>query len=406
MGALSEDNILYYLSNLQNSILKLNKSYFGREYLNINLTSLKFISKINFTCLEKLRLTFDIKLVKFSSILTEKSMQDLKDIILWQFYLIENYVHQSSDLVQFKINHFLNEINKTCDFIESLSGYIHNQVLGYYKILYTTIQNKYEELGNKKAISESDHSHNNHNKTKVTVSEIVSLFQSEIEFNFNWTIAITKLKNIFLKNFNSSLWDKIKNYTRIGKGLSKTLYIPFPAFPYFQILFNISAYAGIGLNIALGMNWTSFEPSLVFEIFGEAKVPLQLEGGLYFPSGKSAIQIAMVLGLDGIIGHGRAGIKLEIYLTKRQTDCDLYFILNALVFQFYFQIRITIDLPLFHAGYRFDIIRIEFFGLHVELHTLKKAKQETFKKNKMFGYNLLDSPMISPEPKGKDITVE
>ena len=71
--------------------------------------NLDYLTKINYTYLTKLQFSFDVKLVKFSTILTEKSIKKLKDIILSQFYKIEEYVHQSSDLVQFKINYFLNE---------------------------------------------------------------------------------------------------------------------------------------------------------------------------------------------------------------------------------------------------------------------------------------------------------
>lgn len=38
MGALTEDNIIYYLSTLQNTTLKLNKSYLGKDFININMT--------------------------------------------------------------------------------------------------------------------------------------------------------------------------------------------------------------------------------------------------------------------------------------------------------------------------------------------------------------------------------
>ena len=81
MGALSEDDMIYYLSDVQNTTLKLNKSFFSKDYINVNLTANKFLSKINFTYLEKLRLIFDIKLVKFATILTENNIQKLKDII-------------------------------------------------------------------------------------------------------------------------------------------------------------------------------------------------------------------------------------------------------------------------------------------------------------------------------------
>ena len=402
MGALSEDDIIYYLSDIQNTTLKLNKSLFSWDYSNVNLTSNKFLTKINFTYLEKLRLTFDIKLVKFSTILTENSIQKLKDIILKQFYLIEEYVHKSSDLVQNKTNNFLNELNKTSEFIESLSGYIHNQALGYYKILHTIIQNKYENLNGKrirllKEINIKDYSKET-NKTKIALLSTISLFQSEISFNLNFTHIINKcFGHLFnLSKFN----DFMDKYSKIGKSYSKSISIPFPGFPYFQILFNISCYAGLGFfaGIEPDWNWAKIEFNLGLDVYAEAKVPYQLEAGLYFPSAKSPIQIALVIGLEGVICHGRAGIKLEITLNDGETMVDCYFILNALVFEFYFQIRITIDFsPWFQAGYKFDIYRVELFGLHVEFHSNSKKQRESFKENQIGGLNSPIGIGFSPE---------
>ena len=48
MGALSESDVLYYLSDLLNTSYKLNKTYFGREYYNVNITTNKFLLKVNF----------------------------------------------------------------------------------------------------------------------------------------------------------------------------------------------------------------------------------------------------------------------------------------------------------------------------------------------------------------------
>ena len=90
-------------------------------------------------------------------------------------------------------------------------------------------------------------------------------------------------------------------------------------------------------------------------------------------------------------------------LKDGETDVDAYFIFNALVFQFYFQLRIIIDLPLFKSTICFDIIRVELFGIHVEHHSLKRAKQEAFKKSKTFG---LGFDVLSPEPEPKDIIVK
>ena len=51
-----------------------------------------------------------------------------------------------------------------------------------------------------------------------------------------------------------------------------------------------------------------------------------------------------------------------------------------LVFQFYFRIKIEINLSFFEFEYKFYIINVELFGYHVELHTLKEARKEAFKK--------------------------
>ena len=117
MGALSESDILYYLSDVQNTTLKFNQTYFKSDYYNVNITTNKFLNKINYTYLQKLRLSFDIKLVKFSTILTEDSMELLKDIILAQYYQIEKYVHNNSDIIQTRINEFITGINNTSIFI-------------------------------------------------------------------------------------------------------------------------------------------------------------------------------------------------------------------------------------------------------------------------------------------------
>ena len=377
MGALSEDDVIYYLSNLQNTTLKLNKSFFGKDYLNINLTSNKFMQKINFTYLEKLRLSFDIKLVKFSTILTENSLTKLKNIILFQFYLIEEYVHQSSDLVQHKINYFCNELNKTSEFLQSLSGYIYNQIMGYYNILYSTIQNQYRNLDEVDEIPESAYTKKN-KYTKTAIAEIMSIFQTDMKLDFNLTHILNNCLNLTTLG---KIMDKLSDYTKIGKSFNKTIPIPFPLFPYLQIRITLGAYAGIGFYTSIEPDWKKLKFSLILDFYAEAKVPINIEGGLYIPESPEPISIAFVVGLDGIIGHGKAGLKLEIHLNNEGVDFDAYFIFNALVFEFYIQFRIEINLSLFNYGFHFDLIRIELFGFHIEFHSLKKAQKEAFDKN-------------------------
>ena len=401
MGELTVDDVIYYLSDVQNTILKFNKSYFGREYINVNLTLNKYLSKINFTYLEKLRFSFDIKLVKFSTILTQNSLNKLEDIILMQYYLIKEFVHKSADLVQSKINYFLNELNNTSKFIESLSGYTHNQALGYYEILHHVIQGKYETIDNKRLralhiIEESDYSKRT-NYTKRTVLEIVSFLNFEITIDFNITHILTQIFNFPALN---DIIEKI-NKLKIGKNLEIQLYIPFPLFPYLQIRLYFKAYAGLGFYTSIEPDWRHLEFSLVLDVYAEAKCSLAIEGGLYIPetSGpKVPVQIALVVGLEGIIAHGRAGVKYELSLNDGKVTLDAYFIFNALVFEFYIQFRIKIQIPLFKLEFKFDIIRIELYGFHVEAHTIKKKQEEAFKKRFQWG---VDSPIgigVGAEP--------
>ena len=114
-----------------------------------------------------------------------------------------------------------------------------------------------------------------------------------------------------------------------------------------------------------------------------------------------------MLGLEGVICHGRAGIKLEITLNNGESMADCYFILNALVFEFYIQLKISIDFPpWFQFGYKFDIYRVELFGLHVEFHSNREKRRESFKKNHIGAVNSPIGFGFSPEPDEKDIVVK
>ena len=400
MGALSENNVLYYLSELQNTTLKFNKTYFGKEYLNVNISTNKFLTKINYTYLEKLRFSFDIKLVKFSTILTKNSLEKLEQIILSQYIKIEEYIHESSDLLLSKINNFIREINNTSLFIFSLSGYIYNKVLGYYELFYMSIQSKYQIIKDKRIrlldspIGKNVFDYRNkQNTTKFDFLEIVGLFESDISFNINLTHVANIISNLFNITGENPFFKKLKELKdkfdklKLETGFNQTIYFPFPTFPYLQLRFTLGAYVKIGLSLGLDFKKLN-EIHLTFDIYGEAKVPMTVEGGFYIPSGPSSVVASFVVGLSGVIGHGRAGIKLYIPITSKAFKYDLYFIFNAFVFQFYFKIGIKINIPLFKFNYEFYIIKIEILGFHFELHTLNEEKYKAFENHKKFQFNI------------------
>lgn len=51
-----------------------------------------------------------------------------------------------------KFNDFINELNNTSNHFDNLSEYIYLKVFGLYKILYASIQNKYEIINNNRKL--------------------------------------------------------------------------------------------------------------------------------------------------------------------------------------------------------------------------------------------------------------
>ena len=376
MGALSEKDILYYLSDLQNTIYKLNKSYLGKEYRNINISAMKYFSKMNYTYLQKLKLTFDIKLVKFSTIFTKDNLENLKKIILKQYYEIEDHVNFISNLMQNKINYFINEINDTSIFIENLGAYIYTKVVGYYKILHSSIQNRYKVIDNNRRLE----------KNSIIPRRIDSQELEYMKKNFIDLLDIlddtikNEMKKFVVSEVSKKFFDKMnKHLSKISKELSqrfsfeKQISFPFPAMPFFEIVLRLRAYAGYGVNIAFRTQLReTFEPILTFDVYAEAGVGLDIEGGFYLPSSSSPIQINFVVGLGGTIGEGKAGIKLEFSLITNEVAADVYFELYAFKFDFYFRIAIKIDISFFKYHDEFYIVRLPIKGIEIVLHSNPK----------------------------------
>ena len=368
MGALSEDDILYYLSNLQKTILSFNKTYFGRDYYNVNITTNKFLQKINFTLLEKLRLSFDIKLVKFSTILTENSMKKLERIILAQFYRIKEFVHNSSDIIQMNINEFINEINDTSTYMEKLSDYVHIKIIGYYKLLHSSIQKRYTMINNNRRLEHNSLEMRRIDFTQIDYmkkefSELLNSIKEELGNQIRHYVA-KQLQKVYSK-INSELQKLSKKLSR-SVSYKEKIGIPFSALPFFEIVISYKVSVGMGIDSYLGtVREDDLLPVLSCDVYVKAKVDLYVDTGFFIPSSSSPVRIEFVVGLGGTVGDGRAGIKLELSFMERTFELDLYFILNIFRFEFYFRIGIYIDIPLVKYKYEFDIVRYGIDGIPI-----------------------------------------
>ena len=175
------------------------------------------------------------------------------------------------------------------------------------------------------------------------------MFDSEIQnysssYNLNEKLSIcyNTLKNrgYYYKSKDSNKYINIAN-----KLENQTLNILFNNLYNLVMQINFSSYIGLGLNISVEPNFDEFEFNLILDIFEELRVPLEVKGSLYIPTNKSLVQIEMLVGLNGTIGNGGAGIKLNNNLINGMTNYDTYYVFKKVNYKFYQIIKKAIDFP-------------------------------------------------------------
>ena len=384
MGALSEDDILYYLLQLQDTLLKFNNTYLGTEFNNINKTVSKFLTKINITYLEKLKRSFSMKLVKFSTILTDKSLKNLDNILCKQYYQIEAYIHQSSDLIKNQINNYIISVNNTSLFIELISNIIYNKVMGYYEILYNTIQSKFELVDQKKLRGlytyDSHYFETIHGKTVLFIMKSHKLLEGKIN-----DIGNNKNSSV-LMSLISWLGENLGEVYNAAKKIFEHPIInyneplgilDFPPFPYLQL----RLIPNIFLGTKLDLDFQFKDTHIGLDLYAKAEVSLSFEAGIYIPPyGNSVLEMSISTGLRGILGSGKAGIKLYFRFRTRKFVLDLYYELDVLTLSFYVKYRISISLKFLKKPFVFenDIYNLLLLGYREEYHKKSENKFKSY----------------------------
>jgi hypothetical protein len=203
----------------------------------------------------------------------------------------------------------------------------------------------------------------------------------------------TKLDNLGNENTNSTfspelIFDKIKNFTNeyipINMSLIKKCFnshekrfdphlpmiiIPLPIFPILQLRIIPTVYFKFGYEFSCVNEKQEIGAFLDFYVKGE--VSLNLELGLYIPGIDSPAEIAIVVGIKGVLGSGKIGLKLEYNLNQNQLVIELYYQFEAFSLYFYIQYRLRINLELYILRLEFYIVNQRLFGLYKEKHKRK-----------------------------------
>ena len=142
--SLSEEDVLEYIEDLKNTILNFDKIYLKEDYKRITATVNNYLTKINVTCLDNLKRSFNIKLLKFSSLLMEEKMNNIKSKILSQYNKIEPFIRERSDYIKELIDNFTEILNNTRELNLYISEHIYEKSSLYYTLLTDNIQSKYK----------------------------------------------------------------------------------------------------------------------------------------------------------------------------------------------------------------------------------------------------------------------
>ena len=213
--------------------------------------------------------------------------------------------------------------------------------------------------------------------------EVQSQIQSSNKNQQNaWEKISEKMKDV-LKNleYSSSMQMNSFFFTHINEAsfgfsickkfdLNLTHNYSYPLGSFIELAFVIkpTIEAGACLDAGTEINWNDKEYSFYFDLYAMAEISVSLEIGAYVPSLYSPIQISLSLGLKGVLGAGKAGIKLSLYIGENKYAFKIYFELEAFILSFYILIKFEIQLKIISFSFEFYIFNKKLFGLIFETH--------------------------------------
>jgi hypothetical protein len=162
---------------------------------------------------------------------------------------------------------------------------------------------------------------------------------------------------------------------------------PIKLLPYLECAISIIPAVKSEICIGVGPNFdlkNSSENTFDVDISGGASVSVTLDFGVYFPSLDSPVILSLNVGLVGILGSGKAGVKLSLYY-KSKFKIDLYYEFKAFELSFYVMFTLTFQLNIMGADINFS------FSFYIFNKVLGGLKNERHKERI---YNYAKSKLI------------
>ena len=375
---LSKEDIFDYMDDIVKTINVFDKNYLGKEYKYIKTVVNKYLLKINGTCLNKLKNSFSIKLLKFSTLITEEKMEFISDKILTQYNKIEPFIHKRSDFIQELISNFTDMLNITKELNKKVSDFIYQKSNTYYDILSDLIHSKYKLLG----LDDLNLNFNIPDLNELLAEQFTNIFGDSI---LALNQMITKVDDFI---FNNEYFQKIEDFLNfkfmedtqfvfdkdfVDQKISVSIPIPILPFLYLTVSTQVQLGAHLDLNVITSNNASISTNSFVRGLIGAGA-----EIGFYIPSKSSSVQVSIAAGLNGILASGKVGFKLNLLLIEEKYETDFYYVYNAFSFEFYVRYTITINTKFFKMKFAFDLIKFRFTLFSQEKHKIKEYNMKIF----------------------------
>ena len=177
----------------------------------------------------------------------------------------------------------------------------------------------------------------------------------------------------FISNTLNPLLNKIKKTYKSEKFKTWEQYlppIPFPLFPFLQLRIKPALTIGYRTEIKV-FEQNENELYTSFDTFVQGKTSISFEIGIYIPGASSAYEISICVGITGVLGAGKIGMKVNLYYNKLNLNIDIYYAFSAFDLNFYVLFKISIDLKFVSFKFEFYIVNQYIKGINKEHHNIR-----------------------------------
>ena len=411
MGPITENDIIDNLEIIKENLYNFNKTYLNKDYKYIKSNFNRFINNINNSYLTQLKRSLNMVALKFSTILTESSYKNLEDIIFNQYYNIELYINNLSNIIELSKTKLLGKLGNSSGLLASIYNRIDKTIIVFYKVLNEIIQKKIKNIN-----KEEYNSYRKLDNSNVNMTDEIEKSNNEIEnrikpidYDYSYNNYDNEYDNEFDDNDDDDNYDDEVNYEyknddddnddtdkedddidEDDDGLiihTKVKYITiFPNFLFdFSIIPSLNFIININpiFNYKIGVSYIIEKKddfSLNIDVWGEVEVGIKIEAALSFPPLPKNLRkllgiptISVAIGMEGKLISIKVGLKLSLIFNKIKFELDFYTEIKAFTFSFYclFKFEFTIPFLNIDFGFEFYLFKFEFIGIRLESHITK-----------------------------------